>query len=173
MTNSASLDALGLPRGIALSREGGSRAPRPWTPIRVTMRPYSAADVDELLQYTRFPGAREHLLEFARLPPRWNWTVLGDGAIMGAGGVVQKWAGVATAWAFVKYVPRRAWPKVTNIVRAVLDDALDGHFQRLETTVQADFPAGLRWALRLGFAYEGTIPRYFEGRTHWILGRVV
>lgn len=107
-----------------------------------------------------------------RLPPQAaeqaerenSWTGVVDGTPVACAGTIQYWPGRHMAWAYIVRKARRHMPWVTVEVQKALD-RMEG---RVELTVRRDFPAGQRWAERLGFTVETPVLRAFgpEGEDH-------
>lgn len=93
-----------------------------------------------------------------------SWTGVVDGEPMACAGTVEQWPGRYVAWA---HLSRASGPHMGWITRQVRKN-LEGVKGRVELTVRADFPAGLRWARLLGFEIETPILRRYgpEGEDH-------
>lgn len=93
-----------------------------------------------------------------------SWTGIVDGDTIACAGTVQQWPGRHVAWAYLSFTsgPHMGW--ITRQVRKNLE-CVKG---RIELTVRADFPAGLRWARLLGFEVEVPLLRRYgpEGEDH-------
>lgn len=99
------------------------------------------------------------------------FAVTDRGEVWGAAGIVPMWKGVGHGWAILA-VPtgcrRLIW--LTRRVRRYLDECA---FERVQTTVDAQFGAGLAWATHLlAFAPEGIMRRYLNGGDHLMMARV-
>ncbi len=93
-----------------------------------------------------------------RLEGRKSYTVMVDGRPVFCGGVVEHWPGRCVVWALVGAQTHRHWKSVHTAVRNFLK-ALDA--RRIEADVRFDFPAGHRWAERLGFKVDAPRKRSF------------
>jgi hypothetical protein len=97
-----------------------------------------------------------------------TWTGIIHGQIVGCAGVLPQWPGRAIAWALLTreltaHHFLRAHHKVTSVLRS----AHRRGTRRIETSVDAGFDAGHRWAWALGFRPEGLMRAYSpEGRDH-------
>lgn len=93
-----------------------------------------------------------------------SWTGVVEGAPIACAGTMLYWPGRHMAWAYILLGVRRHMPWVTEEVKKALD-RVPG---RIELTVRRDFPAGQRWAERLGFTVETPCLRAFgpEGEDH-------
>jgi hypothetical protein len=84
-------------------------------------------------------------------------------------GVTEYWRGVGAAWAFLAPDACRYFKTIHAGVRMFINGAMaDGEFHRIETSVLVAFPAGHRWALRLGFVPEGLRRKYGPDRSDYI-----
>jgi len=97
-----------------------------------------------------------------------TWTGLVDGRVVGCAGVLPQWPGRAIAWALLtRDLTARHFLRVHLKVLRVLRGAQDRGVRRIETTVDAGFDAGHRWARLLGFRPEGLMRAYSpDGRDH-------
>lgn len=100
------------------------------------------------------------------------WTAIADKP-MACAGVIELWPQRGYLWALLD---RNVGPQMLALTRAIRA-GLDGlGFRRLEMTVDADFPAGIRWARMLGFHCETPEPmRAFTpaGRDCYLFARVI
>lgn len=96
-----------------------------------------------------------------------------DGTVIGCAGVRPLWRGVGQAWALLSVHAPHAFKAVHRAALAGLADAFaTGGFHRVQISVAVDFPAGLRWAGRLGFEVEGRMRRYgMTGDDHYLMAR--
>lgn len=85
---------------------------------------------------------------------------------VGAAGVMPFWPGRAMAWAVLSAQAKPFMVSITRKVRAILDAV---PYRRVETTVQANFVQGTRWAEILGFRAEGTNEAYLPDGTDAIM----
>ena len=110
----------------------------------------------------RLPPMSDALL--AQLEASNSWTGVTEGEPVVCAGTVQAWPGRHQAWAYVTRGTLRLMPQITTAVLSNLA-RLKG---RIEFTVRADFPAGLRWARTLGFEVETPRLRAFglDGEDH-------
>lgn len=94
-----------------------------------------------------------------------------DGTCIGAAGILEFWHDRAAAWCLMSQACSPHMLEITRIVKA----ALDFHpAARIEMTVFADFPAGIRWARMLGFVQETPEPmrKFADGRDAYLFARV-
>ena len=80
-----------------------------------------------------------------------GYTTMLDGQPIGAGGIINIWAGRAMAWSFISKADPSSFIRIHRAVRRFLEGC---HIQRIEMTVDCDFPEAHRWAKMLGFTME-------------------
>jgi hypothetical protein len=101
------------------------------------------------------------------------WSAFVNGKPIASAGVIEMWPGRGYAWALLS---QGAGPYMLALTRAIRS-RLDGlGFTRLEMAVDADFPAGIRWARMLGFECETPEPmRAYSpsGRAAYLFARIV
>ena len=85
------------------------------------------------------------------------WTGVIDGRPLACGGFMEQWPGRTLAW---MYLNRDSAPHMVSITRAVKAQ-LAKVKGRIEFAVRADFPAGNRWAMLLGFEVETPIMKAY------------
>lgn len=100
--------------------------------------------------------------------------MLDGGRIMAAAGVVQIWPGRGTAWFQPgALMQQRHFGYALARCKRELIRLADDRMWRVECTVRTDNEAGLRWATRLGFTWEGTMTAYGPDKAdHELLARV-
>jgi hypothetical protein len=100
--------------------------------------------------------------------PGLAWTFSAGPAVVCCGGVLPQWAGRALAWFLIGAVPAHGWRAIVRRSRATLAEAQGRGFDRIETTVRADYAAGHRFLRALApFEPEGVMQRYSpEGADH-------
>ena len=120
------------------------------------------------------PGDPAIAANYDRLFTQYAWTALWHGQpIVAAGIVPHTVANYGEAWALVLpdlKAPGRVWVPITSRVRLELARAKADGLRLVECTVDANFPAALRWARRLGFEANGLRPNY-AGRDCILFGR--
>jgi hypothetical protein len=89
-----------------------------------------------------------------------TWTGVVDGDPIICAGTIRQWPGRYVAWACIATGTLRHMPWITEEVLKNLA-TVSG---RIEMTVRADFPAGQRWAKRLGFEIETPLMRAYGPR---------
>jgi len=88
--------------------------------------------------------------------------------LIACAGVLPLWRGVAEAWCvgspliehFKFSFPKVVHRKITEMINYY---GLD----RLQTIVDREFITSIKWLERMGFQYEGEMPKYIAGRTYW------
>jgi len=80
-----------------------------------------------------------------------SYTAMVDGQPIGAAGVLHMWVGRAMAWAFISKTSPHNFLKGHRVIKRFLDGC---YTQRIEMTVDCDFPEAHRWARMLGFEME-------------------
>lgn len=82
----------------------------------------------------------------------WAYTGMLDDNIAGCAGVLPMWQGRGVAWAYIsRFAERNHFISVHKSVSRFLEAC---YLQRIEMTVDCDFPQGHRWAEMLGFTKE-------------------
>lgn len=153
-----------IPPAPAPAQSGGGLTIVPATPE--LLMAVSAAGIPRAMIADLRRAAPEICKEHARVG-------LIDGRPVMAAGVAVKWrgrdpwgrpCGYGEAWARVGFgvasPPRRLWPEITRQVIAGLDAAAADGIRLIEATVDAEFHAGHRWIIRLGFEFAGLRPNY-------------
>jgi hypothetical protein len=116
----------------------------------------------------------------ASLAGPYAWSGLLGHAVIGCAGILPQWPGRAIAWALLtRGLTARhflhAHHKVAAVLRAAHAPVSEGGggLRRIETSVDAGFDAGHRWARALGFEPEGLMRAYSpDGRDHVLYARV-
>lgn len=96
------------------------------------------------------PCATLSAATLAQLEKQNSWTGVVDGVPVVCAGTIVQWPGRHTAWAYVAQGALKHMPWITAEVLRNLESVRG----RIEFTVRVDFPAGQRWAKRLGFEIE-------------------
>lgn len=124
----------------------------------IEVHPFKPADLDEL----RLQPAQEYLAAFVGRPGYGQelvdagpcYTVRRDGLVICCAGVVNLWAGRASAWALLSWDAGRSMRGLHREVLRFLDGC---GIRRVEAYVYPQFEAGHRWATMLGFEREGLL----------------
>lgn len=97
-------------------------------------------------------------------------TVLVDGKPIACAGVIEVWKGRAFAWSYLG----EGWERQMRLVhRAALAGLRACRWRRVEMAVDPRHPEGKRWALHLGFEFEGLARKFTpDGRDAEIWARV-
>ena len=77
--------------------------------------------------------------------------------VLGCGGFVQYWEGRVQAWTVLALAVKRYPMALHRLVTRMLSQV---QARRIECTVDPTNVAAVRWAVRLGFQYEGTMRGY-------------
>ena len=121
---------------------------------------------------------REEFLELAHAPALlgvYGRTWLMEKEPLAVMGVMPRWQGVGSAWAYISDAARERPKSLLRIAQGLLWNVAHIEFKmwRVDTTVRANYPAGKRFALHLGFACEGLMRAYGKEREdHWLMARV-
>ena len=83
-------------------------------------------------------------------------------SVIACAGYIHFWPGRAQVWAMISSDIRI----YGSIIHKHVKRYIESHpVNRLECIIDPNFDASVRWALRLGFQYEGTMKRYgFHGQ---------
>ena len=95
------------------------------------------------------------------------FTGICEKGIICCAGVLPVWKGVAEAWcvgsplieSFRFSFPKEVKHKLGQIIEYYKLD-------RLQTIVDKEFTVSQKWLERMGFSYEGEMPKYIAGRTY-------
>jgi|DEB0MinimDraft_4_1074332.scaffolds.fasta_scaffold00681_2 hypothetical protein len=80
-----------------------------------------------------------------------SYTAFDDDTPLGAAGIVPLWQGRAQAWAFLSEMGPKNFLRCHYAVKKFLDGC---YVNRLEISVDCDFPQAHKWAKMLGFEME-------------------
>jgi hypothetical protein len=98
------------------------------------------------------------------------YTAFAGAQVIACAGAFQVWDGRAQAWAMLSTSLPQYVLSVHRAVKRFLDDY---QVRRVECTVDPRSKLAVRWAVRLGFSYEGTMPGYTpQGDTMDLYARV-
>jgi len=93
-----------------------------------------------------------------------GFTAFAGVTVIACAGVVRCWPGRAQAWSLMSEHLPQYKKSIHKAVTRYLDRCV---VRRLEMTVDPTHAAAMRWAERLGFTYESTMPGYGPfGETH-------
>ena len=89
-------------------------------------------------------------------------------------GIIPQCPGNGKVWSFITVEPGiRQLLTLTRRAKEFLDEVqLDDEYERLEITVEDDYPQGHIWAKRLGFRKECVMKRYRLGVDHALYSRL-
>jgi hypothetical protein len=101
-----------------------------------------------------------------------SFTVIDGDTPIASGGVISQWAGRGIAWAFLSDIGPRDFLMIHRAVERFLDNC---GFNRVEISVDCDFPAAHRWARLLGFEMEANCMRGYgpDGRDCALYARLL
>lgn len=128
----------------------------------IEFRPYLPAD----LEWLDLQGAQTYLQatlgdpDYRReLVSRDSWTVTVDGRAAGSGGLAMLEPWRAIAWMLIgREIPPFAWVAIRRQCATVMQHARARGITRIEAEVPLTFQSGHRFAMLLGFAFEGLAP---------------
>ena len=81
--------------------------------------------------------------------------------LIGVGGVALYWCGVGEAWLILSSMVQEFPFSLHRIVSRTLDKIItDEHLHRVQTVVPYLHMRAMAWIVRLGFKYEGLMPKY-------------
>jgi RimJ/RimL family protein N-acetyltransferase len=83
-----------------------------------------------------------------------------DSGVIGIAGLSELYHDRIVLWAMLTPTTGRHMLAIHRAVRAKLATLPQ---QRIEATVDVNFPTGAHWLLMLGFTFEGTLRRYLRG----------
>ena len=101
-----------------------------------------------------------------------SYTAIHDGEPIAVAGILPCWHGRAIAWAFLSDIGPRDFLMIHRAVERFLDNC---GFNRVEISVDCDFPAAHRWARLLGFEMEANCMRGYgpDGRDCALYARLL
>lgn len=110
-------------------------------------------------------GGVENLVPWAMNAARghaWTGIRVSDGLIIGCGGFLVMWPGVADGWViFRKIIEQEYRRDAYAAILGMLAVQIKKHgIWRIQATVRTDFPAGIKYAEGLGFVREGLMRKY-------------
>ncbi len=87
------------------------------------------------------------------------YTALEDEKVMGCGGIILQWPGVATVWMTLSEdLPKKHGLWITRMTKRILADAIRAfNLHRVEAVVMDGNEVNHRWIRRLGFREEGGV----------------
>ena len=100
-----------------------------------------------------------------------GYTAFVDEEPIGAAGVVSMWPNRAMAWAFLAETTPQNFLRAHRTIKRFLDGC---YIQRIEMTVDCDFPDAHRWAKMLGFKMECERMKHYspDGRDCALYARI-
>lgn len=105
------------------------------------------------------PNSAKELIAYER--GGYSWTATVGTQILGAGGVVQIWEGVACCWLLSTPLVEKYKLFLHRTVRNVIIKATENlNLHRIETAILTDHQVSQQWAERLGFINEGLMRKF-------------
>lgn len=97
-----------------------------------------------------------------------------DGEIVGIGGVVIYWKGVAEGWIILSGKVKEFKVETIMCIDRIMEQMiLDNGLRRLQVTVRTDFPQAKKLVEALGFECEGLMKKYSpDGTDVWMYALV-
>lgn len=92
-----------------------------------------------------------------------------DGAVIGMAGIFERWTDVGLAWALLSDDFARHKFTVFKIMKRAIDAS---PLHRIEANVVVGHTEGERLLAHLGFAKEGLMRKYWQGRDHSLFALV-
>lgn len=90
-----------------------------------------------------------------------------DGVIA-CGGVLPIWKGVGEGWAITSDLVCKYPFSFAKIVHKKLGEIIRYYkLDRVQTVVHSEFKTSIKWIERMGFKYEGEMPKYIAGMTYF------
>ena len=116
----------------------------------------------EMLEHLGTKALRDTLQE--RGP---SFSAFHNGELFMMAGINILWSGTGEIWAIlgVDYA-KHGFFIHRNAVKLVKNLPIDLGLNRLQAVVLEGHYAGIQWVDRLGFSFEGSMPRYFQGKTY-------
>lgn len=141
------------------------------------IRELERADLDMLIQDTPETSywrllSSEQFDEVVKHPA---WVGFVDNQLVGAGGLVRLWPGLAEAWIAVTSLASRYPRFVLRTAYDFLDINISYYnLRRVEANIREDFTKAIKFATRLGFEYN--CPRFKygpNGETFYLFAKVM
>jgi len=132
---------------------------------------FKVEDLKKIDPYTALPPNAE--IYFGR-GNVWGLTAWHEGEIVGIGGIVKLWDGVAEAW-FIMSKKGATMPyRVANCTDQLFDEVMvDRNLHRMQASVSTLDPKAVRFARWIGFEPEGIMRKYGEkGEDFFRMARV-
>jgi hypothetical protein len=91
----------------------------------------------------------------------WAITIMHEGEVVGAAGVVRLWHGVGEAWTlFTELMHKYPLFIHKNALRLIRETIISDMYHRIQSTVCLRDPRAVRWIERLGFQKESIMQRF-------------
>ena len=136
----------------------------------IEIRQYQEGDIDSV----RRDPLEQAVKSYPDMHPQdYTLTALMDGEVIGVGGIVMLWEGVAEGWILLAEEVLDFKVATYKCLVRMVDKAIkDNNLRRLEAVIRTDFPQAVKMAERLGFNREGKKIGYCpDGQDVWIYAR--
>jgi len=90
----------------------------------------------------------------------YTWSMVEADSVLAMAGIVPLWHGVGEAWSLMTPEAIIHIKELHDKAKKVLESFFNQGWQRIQTTVRADFGQGKNWLEHLGFEDEGTMEKY-------------
>ncbi len=139
----------------------------------IDIRVATPEDLDYCREHPINPAVTEHYKGLKLTG--WAYTALIDGKILGIGGAVVYWPGVAEGWYCLSEEANNHKVSLVHCIKKVAAKAFgDLNLHRLQTTIRLDFTQAKRLIEHAGFKYEGTMKKYTEdGKDAYLYALVI
>ena len=130
----------------------------------------------EFVREHPFESAVKNYPEMTPVPPA--YTIIFDNEIVGVGGMVILWEGVAEMWLMLTANCRKEGLFgiiALEAIRNKVDEMLEEHkIRRAQCTIRVDFPKARKMIVALGFELEGLMKCYCpDGCSVWLYAKVM
>lgn len=102
-----------------------------------------------------------------------SFTIEDDGVVLGVFGVTEIYKGRAVVFSFISQKAGKGMLGMIKTLRKMIDDGMEKTgVERLEMSVLEGFEHGDRFAIMLGFEFEGVMRKYYKGKNYKLYARV-
>lgn len=133
--------------------------------------PFATGHVEDLATERKDMVRWKEML--SHVVPELSYTGVLNGHLIGSGGVVPMWDGVAEAWFVGSWrLSKNRFAAVRTLQKTMLELMDANAINRLQAHVRADTPEAVRFIEFLGFEREGLLREYGPDRTdHYVYAR--
>ena len=129
----------------------------------IDIRIATPEDLDYCREHPINPAVTEHYKGLKLTG--WAYTALIEGKILGIGGVVVYWPGVAEGWYCLSEEANNHKISLVHCIKKVTAKAFkDLNLHRLQTTIRLDFTQAKELVEHTGFELEGVMKKYTEDK---------